>query len=232
VEYADRLGDQAALVKAHLAVAEALTRAGAGTKAQAMYQRVLDMDPKNEAALEALGVDAGPDEEEDAVDLDAILQDMGPGEVPDAGDGAEDAGTHEEFVAMLSQFKARVNDRGEGEDAGDHYDLGLAFKEMGLVDEAIAEFQTALNGGEERLKVYEELGQCFILKGQYNVALKVFGRALQVPHQDEAELLGVYYHLGQCHEELGQREQAREAYQKVLGIDASFQDVPDRMARL
>jgi tetratricopeptide (TPR) repeat protein len=80
--------------------------------------------------------------------------------------------------------------------------------------------------------VYEELGQCFILKGQYNVALKVFNRALQVPHRDASELLGVYYHLGHCHEELGQREQARSSYEKVLAIDPSFHDVPDRMARL
>jgi tetratricopeptide (TPR) repeat protein len=48
------------------------------------------------------------------------------------------------------------------EDAAAHYDLGLAFKEMGPLDEAIAEFQIALRAGHMRLKVYEELGDCFL----------------------------------------------------------------------
>ncbi|HUG41991.1 MAG TPA: tetratricopeptide repeat protein [Longimicrobiales bacterium] len=235
VDFAGRSGDAELLVRSYLDLGAAHRRAGADTKAQAMFERVLDLDPENAAARAALGDPAAATAGEN-VDLDAILRDIQPEdfEPEDAGAGAtaEDEAGDPAFVAMLSQFKARVSEQGETEDAGDHYDLGLAFKEMGLIDEAIAEFQTALNGGEERLKVYEELGQCFIFKGQYTVALKIFARALQVPHQDRAELLGVYYHLGQCHEELGQREKAREAYQQVLAIDPSFQDVPDRMARL
>ncbi|MBW3554475.1 MAG: tetratricopeptide repeat protein, partial [Gemmatimonadetes bacterium] len=230
VEFAARTEDQPVMVTAYLDLAAALERTGAEAKARAMYERALDLDPRNADALEALGRSADQVDEK-AVDLDAILREMGPGSEPPAGP-VPDEGADPEFAAMLSQFKARVTEHVDAEDAGDHYDLGLAFKEMGLIDEAIAEFQTALTGGEERLKVYEELGQCFVLKNQPNLALKIFNRALQVPHEDPAELLGVYYHLGQCHEELGQREQARQAYEKVLAIDASFEDVPDRMARL
>ena len=230
VEFSSRTEDKELLIRAYLDFAAALGRLGADTKAQVMYERVLGLDAKNAVALEALGIEAAPAEEE-TVDLAAILQEMEPEEVGDPAP-APDAGGDQAFAAMLSEFQARVKEQAAGEDAGDHYDLGLAFKEMGLIDEAIAEFQTALTGGEERLKVYEELGQCYILKGQFNVALKIFNRALQVPHQDPADLLGVYYHLGQCHEELGQRDRAREAYEKVLAISPAFQDVPDRMARL
>jgi tetratricopeptide (TPR) repeat protein len=192
-----------------------------------MYERVLDLDPGNEIAREALGQEELPEEEE-TIDLDAVLREVEP-------DGLQKERAEESdpsFAAMLSQFRAKVTDHVEAGEAGDHYDLGLAFKEMGLIDEAIAEFQTALTGGTERLKVYEELGQCFLQKNQPNVALKVLTRALQVPSSDEAELLGVYYHLGQVHEELGQRAEARQAYQKVLTIDASFGDVSERVARL
>lgn len=231
VEFSARTGDEELLVDAYIELAGALVRLGAETKAQAMYQRVLDLDPANPAALEGLGGKTQAQDEE-TVDLDAILREMEPEEVAPAPLAGADEGADPEFAAMLSQFKARVTEQVNPEDAGDHYDLGLAFKEMGLIEEAIAEFQTALTAGEERLKVYEELGQCFILKGQYNVALKVFQRAIQVPTEDGTELLGVYYHLGQCHEELGQRDRAREAYERVLAIDAAFQDVPDRLARL
>src|SRR5690606_37773487 len=103
---------------------------------------------------------------------------------------------------------------------------------MGLVDEAIAQFQTALRAGRAPLKVYEELGHCFVLKEQYNVAIKVLSRAVQVPHQDDTELLGVFYLLGRCHEELGQPAEARDAYERVFGVDINFRDVAERLARL
>ena len=228
VEIAARTDDPEILVEAYLELADALARLGSEVKAQAMYERVLDIDPENEAARDALGTAAEAGDEE-PMDLDAILREMDP-DARAAIEGADE--TDPEFAAMLSQFKAKVDEHMQGDDAGDHYDLGLAFKEMGLIDEAIGEFQTALNSGGEHLRVYEELGQCYIQQGQYNVALKILTRALKVPREDEAELLGVYYHLGQCHEELGQREDARDAYEKVLSIDDSFQDVPARVARL
>ncbi|HEX6135345.1 MAG TPA: tetratricopeptide repeat protein [Longimicrobiales bacterium] len=137
-----------------------------------------------------------------------------------------------DFAELLSQFKSKVQEHLPPEDAAAHYDLGLAFKEMGLIDEAIGEFQVALRAGHMRLKVYEELGQCFLQKEQYNIAEKVLSRALQMKFDDELELLGVYYHLGRAYEALGRREQARDAYERVLGMDINFEDVTARLARL
>jgi tetratricopeptide (TPR) repeat protein len=252
VDFATRTGDGEVLVETCLDLADALAASGAEAKARAMYQRVLSLDPANEFAREALG--EPPGEPAERASLDTVLREMpeaqaGASDGPGAGGGAatggaagapgspagdEEAGAEweEGLATMLSQFRARVDGQKGVEDAGDHYDLGIAFKEMGLVDEAIAEFQTALKGGEERLKVYEQLGHCFILKSQYAIAIKILKRALQSPMQDESELLGVYYFLGQCYEELGQRDEARAAYENVLAIDPDFADVPGRMARL
>jgi tetratricopeptide (TPR) repeat protein len=137
-----------------------------------------------------------------------------------------------DFAELLSQFKSKVQEHLPPEDAAAHYDLGLAFKEMGLTDEAIGEFQIALRAGHMRLRVYEELGQCFLEKEQYNVAEKVLRRALDLKFDDELELLGVYYHLGRAYEALGRRDEARDAYERVLGMDINFGDVTDRLARL
>ncbi|HUF51330.1 MAG TPA: tetratricopeptide repeat protein [Longimicrobiales bacterium] len=137
-----------------------------------------------------------------------------------------------DFAELLSQFKAKVSEHLPAEDAAAHYDLGLAFKEMGLIDEAIGEFQIALRAGHMRLKVYEELGLCFLNKEQFNIAEKVLRRALEMKYDDEIELLGVYYHLGRAYEGMGRRDQARDAYERVLGLDINFQDVTERLARL
>ncbi|MGH7506510.1 MAG: tetratricopeptide repeat protein, partial [Longimicrobiales bacterium] len=137
-----------------------------------------------------------------------------------------------DFAEMLAEFKAKVAAHVGENDSGSHYDLGLAFKEMGLIDEAIGEFQVALRAGANRLKVFEELGQCFILKRQPTIAVKILARALQIEHDDELEMIGVYYHLGRAHEELDQFAEARDAYERVLGLDIGFKDVMDRVSRL
>jgi tetratricopeptide (TPR) repeat protein len=137
-----------------------------------------------------------------------------------------------DFAELLSQFKSKVHEHLPAEDATAHYDLGLAFKEMGLVDEAIGEFQIAMRAGGMKLRVYEELGQCFLMKEQYNIAEKVLTRALEMKFDDELELLGVYYHLGRAYEAMGRSDQARDAYERVLGMDINFQDVTARLSRL
>lgn len=138
----------------------------------------------------------------------------------------------QDFADLLSTFKTKVAQNVAVEDVGSHYDLGLAFKEMGLLDEAIGEFQTALKAGDDRLKIYEELGQCFILKEQHSIAAKLLSRVLQARPDDELDLIGIYYLLGQAHEQLGQAAEARDAYERVLGLDMSFRDVTKRLAAL
>jgi hypothetical protein len=187
-----------------------------------------------DAQAETPPADEGTPADEGFVDLSALVAE----DEQDADTRfvvAENAPTGDEdhdFAELLAQFKEKVSQNVAPEDAGSHYDLGLAFKEMGLLDEAIAEFQVALRGGHERLQIYEELGQCFMLKEEYNIALKVLQRALQVPYDDELALIGVHYHLGRVQEALGARMEAREAYERVLGLDIHFADVNDRLAKL
>jgi tetratricopeptide (TPR) repeat protein len=137
-----------------------------------------------------------------------------------------------DFAEVLEQFRAKLLAHLPPDDAAAHYDLGLAFREMGLLDEAIMVFQIAARAGHMRLKIFEELGQCFLEKQQYTIAEKVLRRALSLDHDDELELLGVYYHLGRACEALGQLEEARDAYERVLAMDINFQDATDRLARL
>jgi tetratricopeptide (TPR) repeat protein len=137
-----------------------------------------------------------------------------------------------DLADLLTQFREKVTDSIDPDDVGSHYDLGLAFKEMGLLDEAISQFQIALRTGDGRLRIFEELGQCFFLKGQYGIAQKVLERALELDTADEMELIGVYYYLGRAAEAKGHVERARDAYERVLALDLAFQDVGQRLSRL
>jgi tetratricopeptide (TPR) repeat protein len=120
----------------------------------------------------------------------------------------------------------------EEEDWQAHYDLGIAFKEMGLLDEAIAELQKALRSPEGRLKTGEALGLCFFEKGQYAVAVTVLRRAIESDSGGDDQKIGLLYWLGRSEEEQGNGGRALEHYQRVFAIDINFQDVSDRVKSL
>lgn len=173
-------------------------------------------------------------EADDFIDLGDLLRD----ELPEKNTrmvvaeheptGDEDA----DFQDMLRKFKQGVAENVEEEDYDSHYDLGVAFKEMGLLDEAIGEFQKALRGTQHRIRTHEALGQCFIEKQMWPVAATILQKATLEPTMDDAQLIGVLYLLGQAYEELARPADALTAYQRVYGVDIGFRDVAQRVSAL
>jgi tetratricopeptide (TPR) repeat protein len=134
-----------------------------------------------------------------------------------------------DFTDMLEKFKAGVAANVDDEDFDSHYDLGVAYREMGLIDEAVSEFQKALRGAEQRIRAYEALGQCFIDRAEYDVAITVLSRALREPGLEDDDLIAVLYLLGYAAEENGQARDAAAYYQRVFAIDIDFRDVGERL---
>ena len=135
-----------------------------------------------------------------------------------------------DFEEMLAKFKQGVAANVDDEDAESHYDLGVAYREMGLIDEAISEFQTALRGTAHRIRTYESLGQCFIDKTEFDVAQNVLSRALNEPGAEDDQLVGVLYLLGVATENLKRWVEASTYYQRVVAVDIDFRDVAQRIA--
>src|SRR5690606_27456749 len=111
-----------------------------------------------------------------------------------------------------------------------HHDLGVAFREMGLLDEAILEFQKALRGTGRRIRSFEALGECFVEKEQYQLAVATLTRATQETSEEDDQLVGVWYWLGVAQDAMGQREEAVKLYERVLAVDYGFRDAADRVA--
>ena len=137
-----------------------------------------------------------------------------------------------DFQEMLARFKQGIDENIDEADFQSHYDLGVAFKEMGLLDEAIAELQKALRAPEGKLRSSEALGVCFIEKGAYVVAESILRRALELPASGDQERLGILYWLGRALEEQGKRVDARELYGRVFAVDIRFRDVGERAKAL
>jgi len=144
----------------------------------------------------------------------------------------KDQDEQREFHEILEQFKRGIDENLESDDYQSHYDLGVAFKEMGLLDEAIAEFQKALRASDGRLRTSEALGMAFFEKGQYAVCESVLRRAVDgLDGTDEAKI-GVLYWLGRASEALGKRAEAMASYERAVAVDIRFMDLSERIHRL
>src|SRR5438132_1390022 len=137
-----------------------------------------------------------------------------------------------DFQEMLARFKQGIDENIDEGDFQSHYDLGVAFKEMGLLDEAIAELQKALRAPDGKLRSSEALGVCFLDKGAYVVAESILRRALDLPASGDQERLGVLYWLGRAREAQGKRVEARDLYGRVFAVDIRFRDVRERAKAL
>ena len=189
--------------------------------------------PEEQAVESAEPAIDAPAAEEEYVDLGAWLREMetprstrmvaDAGEIPPEGEQAD-------FDEMLEKFKHGLAQNMDADDYGSHYDLGIAFREMDLLDEAIAEFQKALRGREHRVATYEALGQCFVDKRQYEVAVTVLQRALREPGFEDERGLGVLYLLGLANERMVRHAEAARYYQRVFSVDINFRDITDRLS--
>jgi tetratricopeptide (TPR) repeat protein len=171
--------------------------------------------------------------DDDFVNLsDWLIDDKTPKSTRMVADVREPESEQVDFSDMLERFKQGIAENVSEEDHEAHYDLGVAYKEMGLLDEAIAEFQKALRGIEHRIRTFEALGQCFIEKGQYQIAVTILSRAPAEPGATDEKLVGVLYLLGYASEALQKWNDALAYYERVFAVDITFRDVNDRLAAL
>jgi tetratricopeptide (TPR) repeat protein len=137
-----------------------------------------------------------------------------------------------DFGEMLDKFKEGISRNVDEEDFESHYDLGIAFREMGLLDEAIGSFQKALRGAGQRVRAAEAIGQCFMDKGEAGVTMTVLERLVKEPEMSEAQLVGVLYLLGRAAESLGRSTEASGYFQRVLAVQIGFRDTATRLSAL
>jgi len=183
----------------------------------------------------AAEVRSAPKSSDSFVDLGSLILDEGsPRDTRMRIDRADPKGKDEqrEFQEILEQFKRGIEQNLDSEDYEAHYDLGIAFKEMGLLDEAIAEFQKALRSPEGRLRTSEALGICFYDKGQFGISETVLRRAVETDDAGDEAKIGLLYWLGRAAEAQGKELDAITSYERALAVDIRFMDLSDRVHRL
>lgn len=133
---------------------------------------------------------------------------------------------------IFRDFKKGVEQQLSPEDYETHYNLGIAYKEMGLTDEAIGEFQLAAKDPLHAVECCAMLGLCFLEKGLPQLAVKWYRKGLETIGVKDEDKLGLQYALAGVLEQIGDREGAYRTYLDIFGAKAGYRDVSDRLREL
>ncbi len=168
-------------------------------------------------------------DEDDFFDLAAELE-------SELGDTAEEVVSLSEeeqsLEEIFKEFKKGVEQQLDSEDYDTHYNLGIAYKEMGLIDEAIGEFQLASKDPKRAVECASMLGLCFLEKGMPQLAIKWYRKGLEMAEITEEEHIGLLYDLGSAYVEVGDTENAQKAFMEVYGLNSNYRDIVSRIKQL
>ncbi|HEV8611808.1 MAG TPA: tetratricopeptide repeat protein [Thermoanaerobaculia bacterium] len=144
------------------------------------------------------------------------------------------AGTQDEasLQDIFREFRKGVEQQLSAEDYETHYNLGIAYKEMGLLDEAIGEFQLSSKASALTIECCSLLGLCFLEKGMPQLAIKWYGKGLAAPGIRESETAGLLYDLARVYQDTGDVNQAYKTFLEVYGINTNYRDVVERVRHL
>ncbi len=171
---------------------------------------------------------ASPD---DGFDLAAQLSDAF--DLDEGGAAPLAAGTEGEgFEEVFAAFKQGVQNALEDADYEAHHDLGIAYKEMGLLDDAIGEFRAAMGGDERKLACLHMMGLCAFDLGRMVDAVAHLEQALAMPDVPEEQQVGFRFDLGRAYAGAGDVPRARKAFEAVQELDPEFLDVGEQLAAL
>jgi len=146
-----------------------------------------------------------------------------------------DAGLAEIFEEYRVSAEADPHANGDYET---HYNLGLAYQEMDLFEEALEEFQTAVglisadDGTPRYLQCCNLIGHCFMNKGVADLAVKWFNKGLNAPNTSADERQALRFELAAAYELAGDLNQAKDLFTEIYGVNVSYRGVNERLKAL
>lgn len=195
------------------------SRAGNNPQFRALWQRANHPELAVEEAVEPSG--------EDLRGLGSQVQDSMM--VAEASGADSESDSIDEIVAGFTKGLA---DALSPDDFDTHYNLGLGYQEMGLIDEAIGEFQIAAKSPNYLVDAATMLGYAFRQRGLYDLAFEWYERARASDVATAEQRLAMRYEQAETQYEAEEIERAYQLFQEVYGVDSTFRDVAQRIDEL
>ncbi len=130
---------------------------------------------------------------------------------------------------LLDELKEGLNETLSDEDVSSHYDLGVSFKEMGLFDMALDEFNKSVKSKDFEFKSFEMLAQCYLEKGDFKKSEDIIKKAFKIKGKDEIEYLGIKHTLAVLYDKKQMFKKALKLLKEIKNIEPSFRGIDKHM---
>jgi hypothetical protein len=149
-----------------------------------------------------------------------------------AAEAAPQPESEQSLEDVFAAFRQHVATEIEGDDYRTHYDLGIAYKEMDLLDDAIEQFQRVLGSPDLNAEALAMLAVCLRDAGRLDDAANSYRQAIEACRADGDVLHSLRYELAEVLLGSGDPLGALGQFRDVLARDPTFRDVRDRVAQL
>lgn len=158
---------------------------------------------------------------------DALLESGEGEEMHDATNVVEKIQSVDE---LFNAFREGVEQQVKGDDYDTHYNLGIAYKEMMLLEPAMEEFKKAMVDPERTLECCSMLSICETVQGNLDAAAEWLRQGIDAPGFPPEDAIGLRYDLGEILLQQGRKDEALEQFQLVSEIDAEYREVSQKLA--
>ena len=225
-------------IEAFHKIAKLYLKEGLVGSAKSNYQSILDIKPNDQEALKALENIGNQQEHKEARETIPFVEPVTPkyqypaekkamiekpstsAPSPDISSVSPHETPHEAEISLLDK------------DSEVHYHLGIAYKEMGLFDFAITEFELASSDASIKFDCCIMLGTCFMEKKDYDKSIEYYKRASEIKGLSNEKLAGLNFNLGLAYEAKGMISEALDIFNLVLEMDPSFSKAQERIDKI
>ncbi len=202
------------------------------------HPELLSRMDRVEEALRRLGHEAPASLADDAdftqsfFDLTDVLGDslLEPGEGEEMHDATNVVEKIHSVDELFNAFREGVEQQVKVDDYETHYNLGIAYKEMMLIDPAIEEFKKAMRDPERTLECCSMLAICEQAQGNLEAAVDWLHQGIDAPGFPPEDSVGLRYDLGEILGQLGRTEEASQHFQEVFEMDPDYRDIAKKLA--
>ena len=203
-----------------------------------LQERLTELDAQEHGMQGGSGTRPSPSAAASAMEDRAfdIAESLGTGSSGDRPSGIGPGGgaptDQVDVEEVFEKFKAGVAVQIDVDDAQSHYDLGMAYKEMGLIDDTFREFEVAGRDASRVCVCQSMIGMILLERGNINEAIDAFLRGLQSPERTKDQEAALSYEVGAAYEAKRMSKQALEYFQKAARLIPTFRDTQERIRRL
>jgi len=134
-----------------------------------------------------------------------------------------------ELSHIVAEFKKGIKKSTAKDDYEIHYNLGIAFMEQDLLEEAIEEFILASKDKKGTVDSYSVLGYCYRKKKDFQEGLKWIEKALELAEKGSSQFFALKYELASFYEEMEERKKALQLYHEIKEWNAEYRDVEEKI---